>query len=89
MGMNFEIFSIDSKLNSSLTEVDMRSEKVKRVFISEYGYILQPLASGILLQRQGYQPIRQDTDTTGNVVTKNTEMKGVFRNCMETDLYAL
>lgn len=89
--MNFQIFSIYSKLNSSLTEVDMRSEKVKSVFISEYGYILQPLASGILLQRQGYQPIRQDTDTdtTGNVVIKNTEMKGVIRNCMETDLYAL
>ena len=89
MGMNFQIFSIYSKLNSSLTEVDMRSEKVKSVFISEYGYILQPLASGILLQRQGYQPIRQDTDTTGNVFIKNTEMKGVIRNCMETDLYAL
>lgn len=83
------ISHIDSKLNSSLTEVDMSSEKVKKVVISEYRYILQPLASGILLQRQGYQPIRRDTDTTGNFVIKKTEMKGVMRNCMETELLAL
>lgn len=89
MDMNFEIFSIDSKLNSSLTEVDMISEKVKKVVISEYRYILQPLASGILLQRQGYQPARQDTDTTGNTVIKKVEIKGIIGNCMETDLLAL
>lgn len=28
--MNFEIFRIDSKLNSSLFKVDMRSENVKK-----------------------------------------------------------
>lgn len=40
MDMNFEIFNIDTKVNTSLTEANRRSEKVKQVLVSEYRYIL-------------------------------------------------